>query len=260
MKIQLLSDLHLEFYASKDAKNFIDSLIAPADTLVLAGDIDVGRTNTAASINAFASNYKHVVYVPGNHEYYGGTVKSWELFQEKLNSNVFFLNPGTCFLPDGDEFVAFIGGTLWTNFDNDPEAEQIARAFIQDFRRIGDLNTNECRLLHQEHADAFRHGTLHAEGHNCKVVYVSHFLPIRECVHPRWRTVQGVGSKLNSYFCNDMNIEFAADNSTWLFGHTHDTMDFVGPKGIRFIANPAGYPNSFVRENGNFDPHLIIEV
>lgn len=61
MKIQLLSDLHLEFYASKDAKNFIDSLIAPADTLVLAGDIDVGRTNTAASINAFASNYKQVV-------------------------------------------------------------------------------------------------------------------------------------------------------------------------------------------------------
>ena len=59
MRLQLLSDLHLE---SED----FDPLPAPgAEVLVLAGDIDAGWDGLAA----FAGWPVPVLYVPGNHEF-----------------------------------------------------------------------------------------------------------------------------------------------------------------------------------------------
>ncbi|MCI0150369.1 hypothetical protein KNO81_31350 [Paraburkholderia sediminicola] len=64
MRIQLASDLHLEFLA----RQFPDErLIAPAygaDVLVLAGDISVG----SAAVELFKDWPVPVLYVAGNHE------------------------------------------------------------------------------------------------------------------------------------------------------------------------------------------------
>ncbi|MBN2690595.1 MAG: metallophosphoesterase family protein, partial [Burkholderiaceae bacterium] len=59
MRIQLLSDLHLE------TETFAPQAAAEADLLVLAGDIDANHTQ----IDRFKDWPVPVLYVPGNHEH-----------------------------------------------------------------------------------------------------------------------------------------------------------------------------------------------
>ena len=69
MKVQYMSDLHLEF-----ADMPIPDVAG--DVLVLAGDIHVGA-NAIPWIEQCAHVFKDVIYVLGNHEYYGQ--KMWKL-------------------------------------------------------------------------------------------------------------------------------------------------------------------------------------
>jgi predicted phosphodiesterase len=63
MKLNVLSDLHLSLAALAMPEN-------EADVVVLAGDI--ARPKEAI---AWASGFvKPVLYVPGNHEFYGGSI------------------------------------------------------------------------------------------------------------------------------------------------------------------------------------------
>jgi len=61
MKIQVMSDLHLEFGAFEIPRT-------DADVIVLAGDIHVG----IKAIDWIKNQTKPVIYVLGNHEYYYG--------------------------------------------------------------------------------------------------------------------------------------------------------------------------------------------
>src|SRR5687768_18154134 len=103
MKLNVLSDLHLT----------LGTLAAPendADAVVLAGDI--ARPKEAI---AWASGLgKPVLYVPGNHEFYGGSIAGTV---EELKR----LSAGTSIrVLDNDEViidgVRFLGATLWTDF------------------------------------------------------------------------------------------------------------------------------------------------
>ena len=62
MKIHILSDLHTEFaeFSPPDTD---------ADVVVLAGDIGVGLGGIEWAASKFPK--VPVIYVPGNHEYYG---------------------------------------------------------------------------------------------------------------------------------------------------------------------------------------------
>ena len=63
MKIQLLSDLHLEF------KDLDKSITTGADVIVLAGDIHK-KANAIPWINENIPTGVPVIYVLGNHEFY----------------------------------------------------------------------------------------------------------------------------------------------------------------------------------------------
>ena len=105
MKIRILSDLHLEFQHWSPPK-------ADADIIVLAGDIDVGIRGIEWARRSFPST--PVVYVPGNHEFYGRHM--WDLMEELLEEGKRF---GVDVL-DGRDLsiggVRFLGATLWTDF------------------------------------------------------------------------------------------------------------------------------------------------
>lgn len=65
MKLHVLSDLHLSVAAFEAPKT-------NADVVILAGDI--ARPKEAI---AWASGFtKPILYVPGNHEFYGGSITS----------------------------------------------------------------------------------------------------------------------------------------------------------------------------------------
>ena len=103
MKLNILSDLHLG----------LGALAAPAsdaDIVILAGDI--ARPKEAV---AWASALrKPVLYVPGNHEFYGNSIDGTvdELRRLSAGTPIRVLDDDEA-IHDG---VRFLGSTLWTDF------------------------------------------------------------------------------------------------------------------------------------------------
>lgn len=128
MRIHLLSDLHLEFAP------FVPAAIT-SDVVICAGDIHNGKHGLRWLRDAFSET--PVVYVLGNHEFYGQTIPTLtrDLKREADGTNVRIL--------ENDEItiggVTFLGATLWTDFklNGDPEMASIhAQANMTDFQRI----------------------------------------------------------------------------------------------------------------------------
>lgn len=251
MKIRLLSDLHTEFRLPYKTHQM--SEYRGEDVLVLAGDIASGSTNTMDVIKHFRDlGFPQIIYVPGNHEYYG---TGFDEFNAKMENkcmefdNVHFLNPGTVTI-DG---VKFIGATLWTNFADNPFSQSAAKRGINDFRMIRDFDVNRCAKTYYEHIDYIK-DQYEQRGDN-KVVVVSHFLPARECIAPRYRGVD----LINDYFANDLGDYISTmSDTTWLFGHTHDATN-ITLGDTRVVANPHGYYNA-MNDGLGFDPFKTIEV
>ncbi len=66
-------------------------------------------------------------------------------------------------------------------------------------------------------------------------------MPAVECISEQYRDAPGTVDLLNYYFANDYGNEIAdMQNTTWLFGHTHDLID-IKLGDTRCIANPYGY-------------------
>ena len=110
LKIQVLSDLHEEFRTSTR----IDQITG--DVLVLAGDIDCGRAGLEryGELATWFPGTK-VLYVPGNHEFYGfewnATLRELRATADRLG--VHLLARDSVIIND----VRFLGATLWTDFD-----------------------------------------------------------------------------------------------------------------------------------------------
>lgn len=251
MKIRLLSDLHTEFRLPYKTQPFAE--YRGEDVLVLAGDIASGSTNTMDVIKFFKDQgFPKIVYVPGNHEYYG---TGFDEFNAKMENkclaydNVHFLNPGTVTIKD----VKFVGGTLWTNFGDNPFSQSAAKRGINDFRMIRDFDVNRCAKTYYQHFDFIK--DQYEQRGNQKVVVVTHFLPARECIAPRFRGPD----LINDYFANNLGDFISTlSDTTWLFGHTHDATDITLGE-CRVVANPHGYYTA-MNDGIGFDPFKTIEV
>lgn len=254
MKIQLLSDIHVEFWR-EDQVERLEALIRPADVLVAAGDINVGRTNTLQTLKMLARHYKQVLYCPGNHEYYGGLeLNGFNIaheFSNKLPSNVRMLNPGSIVIDD----VEFHGATLWTDFGSHPHTELMYQKFIQDYRRIPDGTAYNLRSINKHHTEYFKTAYENRDRAK-KQVFFSHFGPAQECISERWKNVDEASSILNQYFFSSLGEWLATlDDATWLFGHTHDAVDVTVGQ-VRCLARPVGYPGECKEP---YEP-LVIEL
>ena len=99
MKIHILSDLHTEF-------SDFDPPETDADVVVLAGDIGVG----SGGIQWAARRYPKVpvIYVPGNHEFYGHDIRDTEQSFDAVSANIHVLS-NSAHEFDG---VRFLGSTL----------------------------------------------------------------------------------------------------------------------------------------------------
>jgi predicted phosphodiesterase len=258
MKIRLLSDLHHEFFRTKSmyTESFME--YKGEDVLVLAGDIAVGARNVAHTIDKFLeAGFPKIVYVPGNHEFYGSTIKEFNDELDSILCDRKYWNKVFAFNNPNDNFtiingVLFCGGTLWTNFRDDRIAHMACQNRISDFRVIKEFNTNEAAKRFYNDLEGIEFA--YKEFPEYKKVIVTHFLPAVECIHPRWRGPD----LLNSYFANDLGEYIQGlTNTTWLFGHTHDVVNTtIGD--TRLFANPHGYYGYETRDE--FNPHFQITV
>lgn len=227
MKIALISDTHNEFGGS----SYIDLLPedGTVDVLVAAGDIDHGWYGLRDLMDKYLTT--HVIYVPGNHEYYGTSISKLneeliEVSENKDNIHV-FIDGGTVTIDD----VKFVGGVGWSA----PEDDHVKR-MINDYRMINDSH-EITKDLRKYFIDYLR---LMSDNTNRKLIGIMHFLPTMDCVSERWR--KPVHDLLNrEYFVTHIPEDLMAKFDYFLFGHTHDQVN-CRINSTELISNPRGYP------------------
>lgn len=248
MKIQLQSDLHLEFAE-------FEANYSQADVLILAGDIHVGTKGLewALSLNLDIP----VIYVAGNHEFYNHGYPSLlsECRQVCQGSQVHFLENESLVL-DG---VAFHGATLWTDFKvlgNAAIAETMAKFTMPDYNAIwhdtdqDDFSPHHSIAIHHESL-AWLKKQLESSAAPKNVV-VTHHGPSLE-------------SSAECFKRDDMTAAFVSSlegfikthkPDYWFHGHCHNYSDYpVGD--CRVLCNPRGYP----KEQGTaFVQEMLVEV
>lgn len=262
MKIQIASDLHLEFLE----QHFPDYRIvqsSDADVLVIAGDI---HRHTRA-IAMFRDWAVPVIYVHGNHEFYGGVYQSVgaQLRAAAAQSGVHYLERDAWVL-DG---VRFLGCCLWTDYrlgpDTEAQAKQAADACLMDSKAITlddgtPFTADVAQAVHRESRSWLEQQL--AQPFDGKTVVVTHHAPHPGSIHPRF-----AGNPLNAGFISDLT-PLLEQADLWIHGHVHDSADYrVGR--ARIIANPRGYPKNrkvaqspeqLDWENPLFDPAFIAEL
>ena len=154
MNIQIVSDLHLEGGASPP------TLAPGADMLICAGDLGQARYPWLLAKAAKAwRRARHILYVPGNHEYYGGLdlEESRQLLAWQCATNdVTLLDPGAVTIAG----IRFIGATLWTDFRVDGIARESAAhakaaQHMEDFK--GQIRSHGGTRDFTTHESARRH-------------------------------------------------------------------------------------------------------
>lgn len=247
MRIHLLSDLHLEVSAFTPAA-------VEADLVILAGDIHTKQRGVAWAAEAFP--HTPVLYVPGNHEPYGGALP---YDTEKLRA----LAPGTVRVMDRDaaiiQGVRFLGCTLWTDFNlfgNAPLHAISAGQGMNDYKKI--RLSPEYRPLLPSVTQAMHQASRRwlseqlAQPHEGPTVVITHHAPSLQSVDPVHRN-----DPLTPAYASAMD-EFVADSGAlfWLHGHTHYSVDYMLGD-TRVVSNARGYSSA---GDPGFDPQLILET
>lgn len=252
MKIAIFSDLHNEFTPWLPPKSVID-----ADVVILAGDIDIGDKG----IEWAAKTFKNIViFVPGNHEYYGGTFQKTnkKMRETAKNLNVHFLLDNKIIIDN----ICFIGATLWTDFNlynNKPLSASYAELRMQDYKRIRfsqggryrKLTVGDTTRLHST-SKFFIQDELQKH-QNYKRVVITHHCPSGRCIPPLYQ-----GDTLSPAYASNLE-ELIKEHkpNLWVFGHTHGNADFTLGD-TRVIANQRGYIPE--EPNNSFIEDLIIEL
>ena len=242
MKLNFVNDIHLEFGALPENPS-------GSDVLVLAGDVTI--KNRVDWINEIANNFKHVVYVLGNHEFYHQNLdNTYRKTKEQLADNVYLLLNESVTL-DG---ITFHGTTLWSDFENgNPMSYFACKENMNDFYSIrtnGGLIRFTPQLAHAEHNIA---KTFLLDNVKKGDVVVTHHGPTFESISKEYR-----GDTLNGAFASDLShLIMAVKPVLWFHGHLHNNSDYVVGE-TRVLCNPRGYVGH--EENPNFDVHKFVEI
>lgn len=111
MKLQILSDLHLEMMKQPYSWRIPET---EAEVVVLAGDIGVGVMGVEWAVREVERLQKCAVYVPGNHEYYGERLNVLEKMRTVARgSKVYVLDLDEVTLEGCGFWVSRYGPTIW---------------------------------------------------------------------------------------------------------------------------------------------------
>ncbi len=274
MKIQLLSDLHLEVDPTFQPR------VAPeADVLVLAGDIGARPDAPMAQYGApdwclsrFSPALGNwpvpVLYLPGNHEYDG---QDFDECQATLRDTVATL--GMIWLEGSSTIVhgvRFIGSTLWSDFDCfGDQPSHVPGSMTYNLRqrakcfRVADFYLEKAATMRDGilfDAAAMREEALRCQAwlraalavpHPGPTVVVTHFAPSLRSHDPRFGLTPGTAG-----FCSTLD-DLVAQAELWLHGHLHCGSAYrIGS--CRVHANPLGYAEQ--GEQKYFEPCCVLEI
>lgn len=286
MKVDLISDLHLEFgdlelpggdvlIVSGDAceARYLDkSSYGPDSVYFSFEDPKKKKTRFYRFFQEECGKYNKTLYVMGNHEHYGGRFeKTYNQLKDNLPDHVQLLEQETVV----HEGVLFIGATLWTDMNRgDALTMYHLKDGMNDYRAVTmQSNGNYFKLnperTYREHQLTLDYIKAVLTNNRLKetplpVVVVTHHAPSKLSIKPEYAH----DTLMNGGYSSDLS-ELMLDHPeilVWTHGHTHDDFKYsVGETTV--LCNPRGYhgyetranrfaPKGFTIENGvvTFDP------
>jgi predicted phosphodiesterase len=260
MRIQLLSDLHLELHPE-----FMPQAASNVDILVLAGDIGSYQVGSKLVEDDFGlarfsplrtnSPWSRVLFTPGNHEFDGLEFSDTyarlrelcrKLGIEWLEREIINIDR-----------VRFVGTTLWSDFDAFAKSEKTLTKQMQQrekaFRAANHYLSKNTTLGQGQPlmADSIREMSLECQAwlgdalstpFEGTTVAVTHFAPTLASADPRYGRQPGTAG-----FCNALDdlLPFA---QIWMHGHLHCANNYT-VRGMldgrefacHVVANPMGY-------------------
>jgi predicted phosphodiesterase len=273
MKIQLLSDLHLEA-----DPGFVATPAPGADLLVLAGDIGSYQQRKDGSVmpepdwglRRFSPSPAHagwpvpVLFVPGNHEYDALDIDTAhaDLRATCERLGIQWLERETAVING----VRFIGTTLWSDYDAlAAPGSPLTDRLRQRHKAFRAANFYLHKMAGQRGGALFDAEAMRTLGLDCQAwlrealaqpfggptVVVTHFAPTLHSADPRYGQSPGTAG-----FCNTLD-DLLPLADVWLHGHLHCPTDLQVGR-CRIVANPLGYASK--NEQLMFRPTLTIDV
>ena len=263
MKLIPISDIHVDFLEARGGKHPLraDGIQAlfpqiesdGEDQVVCAcGDVGEGLLG-CVYLQRLLSMYPklHVVYVPGNHEFYSHNydrlIEQFKLVN-RTGERLHVLDGIYDVIAIVND-VAFVGGTLWTNFNNnDDSAKFAAGRSMNDFKAItsGFKNANlfsPARVVQEHHIcrNNIKFGLTKVARQFEKRVVLTHHKPYLDEVQQDLVTFAYESDAINHVLADDDSIA----PQYWFYGHTHKSDYKRFPttnKIVEIVANPVGYP------------------
>jgi predicted phosphohydrolase len=226
-------------------------MITPsADVLVLAGDI--GSFYKYEQLYNFIKDivgyFNHVLYIPGNHEYYlppGYAPKSHsELLEcsnklDKAFDNFNVLHRRSIQIGD----VCIVGATLWSDLQC-----ELPRFIV----RINGMDTESYKRQHETDLRYLTAMVGYCKTNKLRMICVTH--------HPPTYDVMKNASKRAKYISlYASNLDYMLkkeDIDTWICGHVHSNFDFTSTLGSRIIGNQRGKPKDNIND---YSKNMVIE-
>lgn len=267
VKIQIVSDLHLEFREA----NYQKILKPTAPILFLLGDICACGTDPdfdtyMAFIRLMAPQFSYIFHVPGNHEYYTAgnnkithkdTVPGIDTKIRKFLKefkNIFYLNNNTVRLKISGKTYVFIGTTLWTGVR--PKDQKNVQCLMNDYTYLYMPNPKPKTLTVDQRKiwksvrkyTVYDMSKLHTKAVKYLVreikkvksdeigVVLTHHKPYRS------KDIEDIHTQAYETAILDAIIKNPPNIKMWGYGHTH-IKDDTRVSGVRVISNPKGYPS-----------------
>ncbi|MBX3603705.1 MAG: metallophosphoesterase [Piscinibacter sp.] len=255
MKLQLLSDLHLE------TEDFDPEPAPGAELLVLLGDIDSGWDALAR----FRGWPVPVLVVAGNHEFDQRDVDAtWPALRQRCDDlGLTLLERERRVLTDAQgSRIRFVATVRWCDFDlfGEPGRATAMRAASYYMRVMGSTRHGapfDPAAVREEALDcrAWLAAELAQRGDWDRTVALTHFAPSLRSADPRYGAQPGTAS-----FCN-ADDELLPYASTWLHGHLHCRHDYQVPHAhgaTRVVCNARGHGRKGEAEG--YDPLRLFDV
>lgn len=249
MRIQYVSDLHLEFYDRLPA-----NLLKPeADILCIAGDVGFPYSAIYEEfLIRLNEQFKKIFLITGNHEYYnsrGNRHHTMEEIDNRIRQIITTLKLTNITYLDNEyedyEGYRFVGSTLWSKCE-----KPVVDYCVNDFRVIKEMTVDLYNELHNVSREFLKSSIITESP--LPVIVITHHLPSFQLIADEYKDCKG----LNKYFASNSDDLFVPTIKVWIYGHTHIGSDRVSKIGIRFACNPIGYPG----ENKGYLPTKLIEL
>lgn len=243
MKIDYISDLHIDFYIPLKGKwqqkmvAFLTSLLPDekGEVLVIAGDLSHYNIQSFIILEFFATHYKQVIFVLGNHDYYLVSSEQKKKYSRNSNGreleliNMITALPNVCLLSLYETFtykgITFTGSTNWYGLQTTKEQLFFKKA-SNDSVLIKGIDIPSLHNKEMEHYAILQQSDVLIT-HVPPIILDSHFL------HGSTACYLNELPNITAKIC--------------IFGHCHE-QSVIEREGTIYCINALGYPDEKLQQ------------